>query len=96
MNTDLERPFRPVVIRAAHGQVETEVPLLFRTGHAPCGSQMLRPVIVREIRNRTIDLASEMLSWRPSARHRKYAAKAGRQSTPPAMSRPRRRRTPRC
>ena len=25
---------------------------------------MLRPVIVREIRNRTIDLASEMLSWR--------------------------------
>jgi hypothetical protein len=26
MNADLERPFRPVVIRA-HGQVETEVPL---------------------------------------------------------------------
>ena len=27
MNADLERPFRPVVIRATHGQVETEVPL---------------------------------------------------------------------
>jgi hypothetical protein len=27
MNADLEWPFRPVVIRAAHGQVETEVPL---------------------------------------------------------------------
>jgi hypothetical protein len=27
MNADLERLFRPVVIRAARGQVETEVPL---------------------------------------------------------------------
>jgi hypothetical protein len=27
MNADLERPFRAVVIRAAHRQVETEVPL---------------------------------------------------------------------
>jgi hypothetical protein len=25
---------------------------------------MLRPVIVREIRNRSIDFASEILSWR--------------------------------
>jgi hypothetical protein len=40
---------------------------------------MLRPVIVREIRNRTINLMSEMLSWRTVSE----APEVRRQRSPP-------------
>jgi hypothetical protein len=40
---------------------------------------MLRPVIVREIRNRTIDLASDMLTWRTVSE----APEVRRQGSPP-------------